>query len=153
MTTNIRTSHREKMMEAPHAQEAAATSAASTSRIADSERAADTAQRGSPDAALPAGYADAEQLARDMLSAAERGDWQGVVALRRRIPGMARSLHRQWRELRTSDAGNGRALEKARIAAIRRVLVVDDQIRALADASDAQVDRWLRGAAATRTLN
>ena len=32
-------------------------------------------------------------------------------------------------------------------------LVVDDQVRALADASDAQVDRWLRGAAATRTLN
>jgi hypothetical protein len=63
-----------------------------------------------------------------------------------------RALNRQWRE-RRADAVSGRELEKARLAAIRRVLVVDDQIRALADASDAQVDRWLRGAAATRTFN
>ena len=103
--------------------------------------------------ALPAGYADAEQLAREMLAAAERGDWQGVTNLRRRIPGLARALHRQWLECRSNDLASGRELEKDRIAAIRRVLVVDDQIRALADASDAQVDRWLRGATATRTLN
>lgn len=103
-------------------------------------------------APLPTSYADAEQLAAEMLAAAERGDWQGVTRLRRQIPGLARALNRQWRE-RRADAVSGRELEKARLAAIRRVLVVDDQIRALADASDAQVDRWLRGAAATRTFN
>ena len=102
---------------------------------------------------MPEGYADAEQLAREMLAAAERGDWPGVTRLRRRIPSLARALHRQWLERRSGDLASERELEKARIAAIRRVLVVDDQVRALADASDAQVDRWLRGAAATRTLN
>ena len=47
-------------------------------------------------AELPTGYADAEQLAAEMLAAAERGDWQGVTKLRRRIPSLARALHRQW---------------------------------------------------------
>ena len=88
-----------------------------------------------------------------MLAAAERGDWQGVTRLRRRIPGLARTLHRQWLERRANDVASERELEKARTAVIRRVLVVDDRIRALADASDAQVDRWLRGATATRSLN
>jgi hypothetical protein len=103
--------------------------------------------------ALPAGYAAAEALARDMLGAAERGDWQSVVQLRRRIPGMARSLDREWTAISSRDPAQVRRLEKARIAAIRRVLAVDDQIRQLSDACSAPLDRWLRGAGATRTLN
>jgi hypothetical protein len=134
-------------MDTLHAAKPAETPAAGVPPVAAS------AEGTRPQVELPEGYADAEQLAREMLAAAERGDWPGVTRLRRRIPGLARTLHRQWLERRPKDAASERGLEKARIAAMRRVLVVDDQIRALADASDAQVDRWLRGAAATRTLN
>ena len=134
-------------MDILHANELADTPAAGASRVAAS------AEGNRPGGDVPEGYADAEQLAREMLAAAERGDWPGVTRLRRRIPSLARALHRQWLERRSGDLASERELEKARIAAIRRVLVVDDQVRALADASDAQVDRWLRGAAATRTLN
>ena len=103
--------------------------------------------------ALPAEYAAAERLATAMLAAAARGDWQVVVSLRREIPGMARSLDRHWASIRANDPRQLPRLEKQRIGAIRRVLAVDDQIRSLSDAWGGPLDGWLRGAAATRTLN
>jgi hypothetical protein len=102
---------------------------------------------------LPAEYAAAERLATAMLAAATSGDWQTVVSLRREIPGMARSLDRQWTAIRSVDPLQVRRLEKERIGAIRRVLAVDDQIRRLSDAWGGPLDRLLRGTAATRTLN
>jgi hypothetical protein len=102
---------------------------------------------------LPAEYAAAERLAKAMLAAATEGDWQTVVSLRREIPGMARSLNRRWASIRSRDPLQVRHLEKQRIGAIRRVLAVDDQIRRLSEAWGGPLDGWLRGAAATRTLN
>lgn len=104
-------------------------------------------------ASLPAEYAAAERLATAMLAAATEGDWQTVVSLRREIPGMARNLDRQWSAIRANDPVQVRSLEKQRIWAIQRVLAVDDQIRRLSDAWGGPLDGWLRGAAATRTLN
>ena len=103
--------------------------------------------------AVPAEYAAAERLATAMLAAATEGDWQTVVSLRREIPGMARRLDRQWSTIRAADPMHVRRLEKQRIGAIRRVLAVDDQIRRLSEAWGGPLDAWLRGAAATRTLN
>ena len=102
---------------------------------------------------LPTEYAAAERLATAMLAAAAEGDWQTVVSLRREIPGMARSLDRQWSTIRSQDPLQVHQLEKQRLSAIRRVLAVDDQIRGLSDAWGGPLDAWLRGAAATRTLN
>jgi hypothetical protein len=102
---------------------------------------------------LPAGYAAAERLATDMLSAAGQGDWETVVALRRAIPGMARSMEQHWSAIRSHDPAQARRLEKERLLAIRRILAVDDQIRRLSDPWRGPLDGWLRGAAAGRTLN
>lgn len=101
---------------------------------------------------LPSEYAAAERLATAMLAAASEGDWQTVVSLRREIPGLARSLDRQWSGIRARAPLQVVKLEKQRIGAIRRVLAVDDQIRRLSDAWGGPLDGWLRGSAATRAL-
>lgn len=102
---------------------------------------------------LPTEYAAAERLAAAMLAAAAEGDWPTVVTLRREIPAMARRLDRQWSAIRAVDPRQVSRMEKERIGAIRRVLAVDDQIRRLSDAWSGPIDGWLRGAAATRSLN
>jgi hypothetical protein len=99
---------------------------------------------------LPAGYQAAERLASAMLAAATEGDWQTVVSLRREIPAMARSLDREWSAVTSLDPLQARLLERQRIAALRRVLAVDDQIRRLSDAWRGPIDGWLRGVSATR---
>jgi hypothetical protein len=99
---------------------------------------------------LPVGYEAAERLASAMLAAATEGDWQAVVALRREIPAMARSLDREWSAVPAMDPLQARLMERERIAAIRRVLAVDDQIRRLSDAWRGPIDGWLRGVSATR---
>ena len=133
----------------------AAAAGAANGAIAAGAPSADApaATRPRSEVTLPAQYGAAIELADAMLAAANAGDWPAVDALRRTLPGLARALDRRWAELRAIDPSAGRRLEAARIEAIRRVLTVDDRIRQLSDGSRGTVDAWLRGAAATRTLN
>lgn len=100
------------------------------------------------DVALPSQYASAEALAHSMLVAAMHGDWPKVSLLQRRIPQLASELNGEWQALRARHPSAPARLERDRIDAIRRVLLVDARIRRLADPRMAVVERVLTGTCA-----